>query len=39
MTPQHWIEHLCDINSRDYTAEERELLPSGADPTPPCGSR
>jgi WD40 repeat protein len=36
MTPQHWIEHLCQINDRDYTTEERALLPPGADPTRPC---
>jgi hypothetical protein len=36
MTPQHWIDHLCDLNSRDYTPEERALLPSGVNPVPPC---
>ncbi|MBP2327079.1 WD40 repeat protein/adenylylsulfate kinase-like enzyme [Kibdelosporangium banguiense] len=36
MTPQHWIDQLCRINNRDYTPEERELLPAGADPARPC---
>lgn len=36
MTPQHWTEHLCQINDRDYTTEERALLPPGADPIRPC---
>jgi WD40 repeat protein len=39
MTPQHWIDQLCRISNRDYRPEERELLPAGADPTPPCSSR
>jgi WD40 repeat protein/Ni2+-binding GTPase involved in maturation of urease and hydrogenase len=38
MDPRHWIEHLCRINDRDYTAEESAVLPPGADHSPPCGS-
>ncbi|SDY98731.1 WD40 repeat [Amycolatopsis xylanica] len=37
MTPAKWIDHLCRVNDRDYTAEERALLPGGTDPGPPCG--
>lgn len=36
MDPDRWFEHLCKLNDRPYTDEERELLPEGADPTPPC---
>lgn len=36
MDPDHWFKHLCKINNRGYTDEEREVLPEGADPTPPC---
>jgi hypothetical protein len=36
MRPRHWIEHLCRLSDRDYTAAERALLPTGADPGAPC---
>jgi WD40 repeat protein/Ni2+-binding GTPase involved in maturation of urease and hydrogenase len=36
LTPQRWIDHLCRLSSRDYSQEERELLPPGVDPAPPC---
>ncbi|WP_246076857.1 TIR domain-containing protein [Amycolatopsis cihanbeyliensis] len=36
LDPEHWMEHLCRINDRDYTAEERASLPAGADPGRPC---
>jgi WD40 repeat protein len=36
LRPRHWIEHLCGLHHRDYTAEERALLPTGADADAPC---
>lgn len=36
MRPRHWIEHLCRLHHRDYTAEERALLPTGAADGAPC---
>jgi hypothetical protein len=36
MDPDRWFEHLCQLNDRPYTGEERGRLPEGADPTPPC---
>ncbi|WP_439381909.1 nSTAND1 domain-containing NTPase [Amycolatopsis lexingtonensis] len=36
LDPRHWMEHLCRINNRGYTPQERELLPTEADPAAPC---
>ncbi|WP_280276617.1 serine protease [Nocardia wallacei] len=30
------FQRLCALHNRDYSAEERALLPVGADDTPPC---
>ncbi|ONI87873.1 hypothetical protein ALI144C_08015 [Actinosynnema sp. ALI-1.44] len=38
MNFERWLGHLCRINNRDYTPEERALLPSGADSAPPCAA-
>ncbi|OLF10369.1 nSTAND1 domain-containing NTPase [Actinophytocola xanthii] len=38
LNPQAWFDHLCRLNHRDYTPEERELVPSGVDLPPPCPS-
>ncbi|MDD7966567.1 nSTAND1 domain-containing NTPase [Actinomycetospora lemnae] len=31
-----WVEHLCGLMDREFTAAERQLLPPGSDVSRPC---
>lgn len=36
LDPGTWLSHLCEHADRAFTAEEREHLPPGTPPEPPC---
>jgi WD40 repeat protein len=33
---ERWRAHLCSLQDRDYTDAERQVLPPGTEPGPPC---
>lgn len=38
ITAEQWFDHLCSTLDRGFTEPERELLPPGTDPNPPCST-
>ncbi|MBC2904719.1 trypsin-like peptidase domain-containing protein [Streptomyces cupreus] len=37
LNPDTWFRTLCTAAGRDFTKAEKQLLPAGADASPPCG--